>query len=144
MKKIVCVMIQIHTITASFVTFFRTIPILPDKYEQIMNISKTISAFAQFFPKHPPTIYKNTTFTNKTKALNIVHIVHLNQTNQQQPQQKSHNPHPLTKTPCPKSPSKVPSKHHHRRESIPLINSIAFSKIFFTSDFVTPISFKVL
>ena len=39
MKKIVCVMIQIHTITASFVTFFRTIPILPDKYEQTMNIS---------------------------------------------------------------------------------------------------------
>ena len=38
-EKIVCVMIQIHTITASFVTFFRTIPILPDKYEQTMNIS---------------------------------------------------------------------------------------------------------
>lgn len=142
MKKIVCVMIQIHTITASFVTFFRTIPILPDKYEQ------TISAFAQFFPKQPPTIYKNTTFTNKTKVLNIVHIVHLTQTNQQQPQQKSHNPHPLTKTPS-KTSSKTPSKEpaitaHHRRESIPLINSIAFSKIFFTSDFVTPISFKVL
>ena len=137
-------MIQIHTITASFVTFFRTIPILPDKYEQTMNISQTISAFAQFFPKHPPPIYKNATFTNKTKALNIVHIVHLNQTNQQQPQQKSHNPHPLTQTPS-KTSSKTPAiTNHHRRESIPLINSIAFSKIFFTSDFVTPISFKVL
>lgn len=144
MKKIVCVMIQIHTITASFVTFFRTIPILPDKYEQTMNISQTISAFAQFFSKHPPSIYKNTTFTNKTKTLNIVHIVHLNQTNQQQPQQKSHNPHPLTQTPS-KTSSKTPAiTSHHRRESIPLINSIAFSKIFFTSDFVTPISFKVL
>lgn len=144
MKKIVCVMIQIHTITASFVTFFRTIPILPDKYEQTMNIPQTISAFAQFFPKQPPTIYKNTTFTNKTKTLNIVHIVHLNQTNQQQPQQKSHNPHPLTQTPS-KTSSKTPAiTNHHRRESIPLINSIAFSKIFFTSDFVTPISFKVL
>ena len=79
-----------------------------------------------------------------SKTLNIVHIVHLNQTNQQQPQQKSHNPHPLTQTPS-KTSSKTPAiTNHHRRESIPLINSIAFSKIFFTSDFVTPISFKVL
>ena len=94
--------------------------------------------------KEQKTIYKNTTFTNKTKTLNIVHIVHLNQTNQQQPQQKSHNPHPLTQTPS-KTSSKTPAiTNHHRRESIPLINSIAFSKIFFTSDFVTPISFKVL
>ena len=39
MKKIVCVMIQIHTITASFVVFFRTVIIVSDKYEQIMNSS---------------------------------------------------------------------------------------------------------